>query len=93
MVEIDGLNILGINKGPEYFDWKFSFAKAYGEPIIEKYKGKVDILVTHWPPFGILDQVRKKENGGSKGLLEFVKAIRPNIHIFGHIHEKRGHLK
>jgi len=28
MVEIDGLNILGINKGPEYFDWKFSFAKA-----------------------------------------------------------------
>jgi Icc-related predicted phosphoesterase len=53
----------------------------------------VDVLITHWPPFGILDQISHKEKGGSKGLLEFVRAIKPKIHIFGHIHEKRGHIK
>lgn len=53
----------------------------------------MDILITHWPPFGILDQISHKEKGGSKGLLEFVRAIKPKIHIFGHIHEKRGHIK
>jgi Icc-related predicted phosphoesterase len=60
MIDVDGIAILGINKGPEYFDWKFSFAKAEGEQIIEKYKEKVDILITHWPPFGILDEINKK---------------------------------
>ena len=59
-VEIDGLAVLGISKGPEFFDWKFSFAKKEGEAMIEEHKGKVDILVTHWPPYGILDEVSKK---------------------------------
>lgn len=54
------MSILGINKGPEYFDWKFSFAKSEGEPIIEQYRNKVDVLITHWPPYGILDKISHK---------------------------------
>lgn len=61
-----------------------------GKSIIDQYGGKVDILVTHYPPYGILDRISLKNKGGSKGLLNFVKAVRPKIHIFGHIHEGYG---
>lgn len=69
----------------------FDFIPHLGAEVIEKYQGKVDVLVTHWPPLGVLDQINKKEQGGSKGLLKFVKAIKPKVHIFGHIHEGYGY--
>lgn len=44
-----------------------------------------DILVTHWPPYGILD------NGlGSLNILNFVLKAQPWWHLFGHIHETEG---
>lgn len=47
---------------------------------------KIDVLVTHGPPFGILDKTINKVNAGCKGLLKFVEKINPQVHIFGHIH-------
>ena len=48
-----------------------------------------DILVTHTPPYGILDR-----DGsilyGSRELLERVSTIRPRLHLFGHIHKAHG---
>ena len=48
-----------------------------------------DVLVTHTPPYGILDR-----DGsilyGSRELLEKVRAIRPRLHLFGHIHKAHG---
>src|SRR6187402_1527746 len=48
-----------------------------------------DILITHSPPFGILDHC---SNGhvGSKSLRSTINRIKPKIHIFGHIHENGG---
>jgi Icc-related predicted phosphoesterase len=51
---------------------------------------KIDILITHGPPFGILDETHKENHAGSKGLWESVKKIKPRLHIFGHIHEGHG---
>lgn len=63
------------------------------------------ILVTHAPPYGILDQVKeeyrkyaigtygKKAKGGHIGSLAFQKItqiFKPKLHVFGHIHENRG---
>ena len=45
----------------------------------------IDILVTHYPPYGILD-----ENMGSPDILNFVLKARPKYHLFGHIHETEG---
>jgi hypothetical protein len=58
----------------------------------------VDVLVTHTPPFGILDKslqygnVKRKQpiEIGSKVLLSHVKRVRPLIHVFGHEHDSRG---
>ena len=45
----------------------------------------IDILVTHWPPYSILDN-----NLGSLEILNFVLKAQPKWHLFGHIHETEG---
>ena len=50
----------------------------------------VDILITHAPPFGILDSMLGYYNRGCKTLLEMVNESQPRIHIFGHCHEHGG---
>lgn len=56
-----------------------------------------DILITHGPPYGIMDAVHREvfcgERGGwvgSESLLGKVFRIRPKLHVFGHIHEGYG---
>jgi len=49
-------------------------------------EGPVDIVVSHSPPFGIMDE----ENYGSRPLLEFIQQVRPKYHIFGHCHDGHG---
>lgn len=53
----------------------------------------VDILVTHSPPFGILDKTASKERVGSIALRNIVARIQPKLHVFGHIHENGGQDK
>lgn len=45
----------------------------------------LDILVTHCPPYGILD-----EDMGSLEILNFVLKATPKWHLFGHIHATEG---
>lgn len=56
----------------------------------------IDILITHSPPYGILDEVIHdgvSEHVGSKSLLDVSLWIQPKVHIFGHIHEGYGQFK
>ena len=55
----------------------------------------IDILISHGPPYGILDEVEDRESGkvintGSSALREAVDRVRPAYLIFGHIHEHGG---
>jgi Icc-related predicted phosphoesterase len=72
------------------------------EELAEKFAlipDDVDILVTHGPPHGIMDEVKRCdfdhksqiENTGSVSLCKALARIRPKLHIFGHIHEGRGY--
>ena len=45
----------------------------------------IDIVVTHYPPFGILD-----EDKGSVNILDFILKAQPKHHLFGHIHSTAG---
>lgn len=47
-----------------------------------------DILITHSPPFGILDKNDAGIHCGSVSLRNHVMLVKPKIHIFGHIHEQ-----
>jgi len=47
----------------------------------------IDLLITHSPPFGILDV---NQNGGKpqgcRFVLDAVRHVKPQAHVFGHIH-------
>lgn len=55
----------------------------------------IDIVVTHTPPYGIMDYARMgtKEHCGCPYLLEEIINHKPKIHIFGHIHSEYGNFK
>jgi Icc-related predicted phosphoesterase len=89
-IEIEGLKIYGSPWQPRFYDWAFNLNR--GAELAEKWKlipKDTDILITHGPPFGILDEVPRKffvENTGCEELRKVVEIIKPKLHIFGHIH-------
>jgi len=91
-VTIDGLRFYGSPYTIRYGGWAFmegetSQAARFGAIP----RNSVDVLVTHGPPYGILDRTFEGDHAGSKALESAVAdSIRPSIHVFGHIHESRG---
>jgi predicted phosphohydrolase len=49
-----------------------------------------DVLITHGPPLGTLDQNAGGEHLGCPALADAVRRVRPRLHVFGHIHEAYG---
>lgn len=49
----------------------------------------VDIVMTHGPPYGILDDCAQG-NVGCLNLLQATRRVKPMLHCFGHIHEGNG---
>ncbi|KAH0559304.1 hypothetical protein GP486_004177, partial [Trichoglossum hirsutum] len=50
----------------------------------------VDIVMTHGPPHGRLDETSRDLCVGCPHLLRAVSRARPRLHCFGHIHEAWG---
>jgi Icc-related predicted phosphoesterase len=50
-------------------------------------------LITHGPPYKILDKTSEGIDAGCEELAIAVQRIKPKIHAFGHIHETAGELK
>ncbi len=51
-----------------------------------------NILITHTPPYGVLDRCLNGKHAGSCCLNNRIQEINPEFHIFGHIHERAGGL-
>jgi len=51
-----------------------------------------DIIITHGPPYGILDGSPNEYPGpsGDRELREAIVRVRPRLHTFGHIHTGYG---
>ncbi|MEN9626380.1 MAG: hypothetical protein RL557_708 [archaeon] len=68
--------------------------------ILQKF-GKVDLLVCHQPPHGILDKVQSQhapknwqgKHAGSKLIADYIKKKQPKYVFCGHIHEGQGSAK
>lgn len=92
-IELDGLMIWGSPIQPWFFDWAFN--RQRGQEISKHWDiipNETDILITHGPPFGILDKTYKGENVGCEELTKKVSKMNLKAHIFGHIHEAHGRL-
>lgn len=93
-VTIEGFYIWGSPVCPFQHSWAFN--RHRGAPIKrhwQKIPPETDILLTHTPPFGILDQLVSEKRSGDKDLLAFIEQIQPSVHLFGHIHEAYGQMK
>jgi Icc-related predicted phosphoesterase len=91
LVEIEGLRIYGSPWCPELS----SFAYYASEDMLAQRWRQIpeglDILVTHTPPYGILDLPRAgSPHLGCPLLREELARIRPRLHIFGHVHASHG---
>ena len=80
---------------PEFYNWAFNLPRN-GDELKEKWDmipDDIDILITHGPAWGFLDDVegRRGEHLGCELLAERIKQIKPKIHICGHIHTGYGH--
>ena len=88
-IEVMGLNIYGSPWQPEFRSWAFNVPRNSTriEKIWNQIPENIDILVTHGPPFSILDYVDwSKNNAGCELLYKRVMEVKPLIHCFGHIH-------
>lgn len=91
----DGLRIWGSPITPRFHDW--AFMRDPGADI-ERHWAMIppdtDVLLTHGPPYAILDRVERTperfEHTGCPSLLARVQQIEPAYHVFGHIHEEYG---
>jgi predicted phosphodiesterase len=102
LVDVDGLRLYGSPWQPQFHGWAFNLER--GRPLREKWDlipDDIDILVTHGPPYGILDPgfeegadgMFRRIHAGDKELLTAVRRIRPRYHLFGHLHEGHGVLE
>lgn len=73
----------------------FTGNEKYMTEKCELIPDDIDILISHSPPFGILDEVEGYHNGkmintGSYQLLEAIERVKPRLMFFSHIHEHGG---
>ena len=105
--EFEGLKIWG-SPWTKTFKGMNPHCKAFTldseKELEEKFRlipDDTDILITHSPPYGMQDIVRRNfgidgstmticEHAGSESLLEKIEVVKPRLHIFGHIHEGYG---
>jgi Icc-related predicted phosphoesterase len=91
---IEGLKIWGSPIQPAFLNWAFN--RERGEEIKKHWDlipNNTDILITHGPPFEILDKTVRGDYTGCKELSKKVFEIKPKLHVFGHIHEAYGILE
>lgn len=93
-IEIDGFKFWGSPIQPEFLDWAFN--RQRGAEIQKHWDmipSDTDVLITHGPPYGILDLCSHGERVGCQNLLNELERIRPRVHAFGHIHEDYGRIQ
>ena len=59
-------------------------------PKTETIPAGVDIVLSHEPPYRILDATRGGGHAGSERIADLVTQARPKLHVFGHVHADGG---
>jgi Icc-related predicted phosphoesterase len=90
-VVIDGIKIWGSPDSLIFLNWFFMKTDDELEKIYKNIPEDVDIIITHTPPFGIMDKTVDGILTGSVNLLNrLLQLSKLKYHIFGHIHECSG---
>jgi len=91
LIEIEGLRIYGAPWCPDLSGLAFYLPDGELAEKWARIPAGIDILITHTPPFGILDLPSSGEmHLGCKHLRRELERIQPPVHAFGHIHASHG---
>ena len=92
-VVIDGVKFYGYPWTKEFYSWFFNRRDIFLQEGVDQIPNDTDILISHGPPWGILDVNGEDENCGCPYLRERLDIRTPELLkyvIFGHIHESGG---
>jgi Icc-related predicted phosphoesterase len=95
-VKIEGYQFYGAPYTPTFMNWHFM--RERGAEIRAEWEtipDDADVAFTHGPAYGHGDQTipwrgDPPRHAGCLELLTRLRAVQPNVHIFGHIHEGYG---
>eukprot|EP00397_Hematodinium_sp_SG-2012_P056889 GEMP01070646.1.p2 GENE.GEMP01070646.1~~GEMP01070646.1.p2 ORF type:complete len:199 (+),score=35.21 GEMP01070646.1:364-960(+) len=87
-----GIRVWGTPWQPAFCDWAFNAER--GEECYRRWLDiptETDVLVVHGPPFGRGDLCASGQRVGCADLLRQIQQrVRPQLVVFGHIHEDHG---
>lgn len=91
-VTLDHVSFWGSRYTPEFLNWAFMYPRGpEANQYWDQIPANLDVLITHGPPYGILDQTAPGgKHLGCEELLKAVMAKKPKVHIFGHIYGGAG---
>lgn len=89
-----GIEFYGTPYVPIFNGWAFEREGQFRYEKFLRIPETVDVLITHTPPRRILDFVHYNgavDNVGCPALYDVIATIKPELCVFGHIHEGYGY--
>jgi Icc-related predicted phosphoesterase len=87
---IEGIKFWGSPFTPTFGDWSYMTGRNVIYRIWELIPEDADVVITHGPPYGVLDSTysysNKPELAGCKALMKRARKVNPKVMMFGHIH-------
>jgi len=91
LYEAEGLKIWGEPRQPWFHDWAFNVERGDMKRLVwDKVPENIDVLLTHGPPYGVLDRTRTGEHVGCTAQRDWIIKHQPRLVVCGHIHEDPG---
>lgn len=91
-IKIGGVKLFGLGCGvpPTPFgEWSCDLSEEEAAGLLAQC-GEADILITHSPPKGVVDQTSTGQSVGSTAIAEAIGRITPGLALCGHIHDSWG---
>jgi Icc-related predicted phosphoesterase len=87
-----GVPVWGVGGGipvTPFGAWSYDLAEDQAEPLLAGCPSG-GILVTHSPPFGVLDVASNGKHLGSVSIRSTIERCRPRLAVCGHVHASGG---
>ncbi|MGR3679722.1 MAG: metallophosphatase domain-containing protein [Paracoccaceae bacterium] len=91
--EYRGVRFYGSPWVPDLRDHAFYAAEPELQRAWKKIPDNTDVLITHAPPFGVLDMSSRGQNLGCPHLTQRLMETVPRFHCFGHVHASGGTMQ
>ncbi|OHS99673.1 Ser/Thr protein phosphatase family protein [Tritrichomonas foetus] len=88
--EVMGVKFFGSSNIVTSRKLPFAYKREFDDNLVIQIKQDVDVVLSHSPPFNILDKDKNDRHKGRKSLLNFINDKNPALHVFGHVHDSHG---